>query len=297
MNGVLNVYKEKGYTSHDVVAKLRGICHQKKIGHTGTLDPEAEGVLPVCLGNATKLCDFLTDKSKVYEAVLLLGKTSDTYDAAGVITSEQSTDGINSEEITNVIKSFEPGYEQIPPMYSAKKINGQKLYDLARAGKEVERKAVSVSIPLIEILEINLPRVRMRVHCGKGTYIRSLCHDIGAKVGCGALMEELLRIRVSNFYIEQSMRLSEIQDLMDQGQLEEKLMPTDEVLYEYPEVHTTRDADRFLANGNMFPGKWASKSVENGTVVRVYNSECYFIGLFRYDGSRNMFMPVKMFPG
>ena len=185
INGVLNIYKEKGFTSHDVVAKLRGITKQKKIGHTGTLDPDAQGVLPVCLGKATKLCDMLTDKDKVYEAVLLLGKSTDTQDITGTVLEEKSISGLTEEAVRKCIQAFIGEQEQIPPMYSALKVNGKKLYELAREGIEIERKARRITIHDIEILEVNLPRVRMSVHCSKGTYIRTLCNDIGEKLGCG----------------------------------------------------------------------------------------------------------------
>ena len=181
INGILNVYKEAGYTSHDVVAKLRGICRQKKIGHTGTLDPDAVGVLPVCLGNATRLCDMLTDKSKEYEAVLLLGKVTDTQDISGKVLEEHPVPA-EEEKAVEAVLSFLGKYEQIPPMYSALKVNGKKLYELARAGKEVERAGRPVEIRQIEILSAALPEITFRVVCSKGTYIRTLCHDIGARL-------------------------------------------------------------------------------------------------------------------
>ena len=197
IHGIINVYKEKGFTSHDVVAKLRGIVGQKKIGHTGTLDPDATGVLPVCLGKATKLCDLLTDKDKTYEAVMLLGMTTDTQDVTGRILEEKSTETLTADKVREVIESFIGDYDQIPPMYSALKVNGKKLYELAREGKVVERKARPVKILDIRIIEMNLPRVRMEVSCSKGTYIRTLCHDIGEQLGCGGCMESLIRTRVS----------------------------------------------------------------------------------------------------
>ena len=161
VNGILNVYKEKGYTSHDVVAKLRGIVGQKKIGHTGTLDPDAEGVLPVCLGRATKVCDMLTEKDKTYEAVLLLGKETDTQDISGTVLRVGETEGLTQEQVKDCVMSFVGEYDQIPPMYSALKVNGKKLYELAREGKTIERKSRKVEIKEIRILEMALPRVRM----------------------------------------------------------------------------------------------------------------------------------------
>ena len=211
VNGILNAYKEKGNTSHDVVAKLRGIVGQKKIGHTGTLDPDAEGVLPVCLGRATKVCDMLTEKDKTYEAVLLLGKETDTQDISGTVLRVGETEGLTQEQVKDCVMSFVGEYDQIPPMYSALKVNGKKLYELAREGKTIERKSRKVEIKEIRILEMALPRVRMEVSCSKGTYIRTLCHDIGEKLGCFGSMESLLRTKVSRFEIESSLKLSEIQ--------------------------------------------------------------------------------------
>ena len=181
-NGIINIYKEKGFTSHDVVAKMRGICKQKKIGHTGTLDPDAVGVLPVCLGNGTKLCDMLTDKDKVYEAELLLGVTTDTQDVTGEVLAQRDVTASESQ-VREAIESFVGDYMQVPPMYSALKVDGKKLYELARAGKEVERAARPVKIHGIDIISVELPVIKMTVSCSKGTYIRTLCHDIGEKLG------------------------------------------------------------------------------------------------------------------
>lgn len=229
VNGILNVYKEKGYTSHDVVAKLRGIVGQKKIGHTGTLDPDAEGVLPVCLGRATKVCDMLTEKDKTYEAVLLLGKETDTQDISGTVLRVGETEGLTQEQVKDCVMSFVGEYDQIPPMYSALKVNGKKLYELAREGKTIERKSRKVEIKEIRILEMALPRVRMEVSCSKGTYIRTLCHDIGEKLGCFGCMESLLRTKVSRFEIESSLKLSEIQKKREEGKLSEIITPLDAV--------------------------------------------------------------------
>ena len=208
-HGIINIYKEAGYTSHDVVAKLRGILGQKKIGHTGTLDPDATGVLPVCLGVGTKLCDMLTDEDKEYVAELYLGVTTDTQDMTGTVLSQEEVT-IDEEQLKRIIYSFKGTYEQLPPMYSAIKVNGKKLYELAREGKTVERTRRSVRIEEIEILEINLPLVKMRVVCSKGTYIRTLCDDIGKKAGCGGAMKSLERTRVGGFLIEDALKLDRI---------------------------------------------------------------------------------------
>ncbi|MDE7231820.1 MAG: tRNA pseudouridine(55) synthase TruB, partial [Lachnospiraceae bacterium] len=193
-NGIMNVYKEAGFTSHDVVAKLRGICKQKKIGHTGTLDPDAVGVLPVCFGSGTKLCDMLTDWDKEYIATLRLGLVTDTQDISGRVllkTDPEKVQAVTEEQASESVMSFLGEYDQIPPMYSALKVNGKKLYELARAGREVERKPRRVQIRELEILEMSLSAIRFRVVCSKGTYIRTLCHDIGQKLGCGGVMKAL----------------------------------------------------------------------------------------------------------
>ena len=222
MDGVLVVRKEKGFTSHDVVAKLRGILHMKKIGHTGTLDPEAEGVLPVVLGKATRLVDMLTEKEKTYETVLRLGIETDTQDMTGQVLKELPVQ-ISEEKLKETVESFLGEQQQIPPMYSALKVNGKKLYELAREGKTVERKARPVTFYKIQIMEMDFPLIKLEVTCSKGTYIRTLCHDIGQKLGCGGCMEELLRTRSGQFTLEDSLTLDEIQKLMQQGKLEEHL--------------------------------------------------------------------------
>ena len=206
MDGIINVYKEEGFTSHDVVAKLRGICRQKKIGHTGTLDPQATGVLPVCLGSATRACEMLTDRTKEYVAELLLGQMTDTQDITGTVLEEKDVK-VTEEAVRETVLSFVGDYMQIPPMYSALKVNGKKLCDLAREGKTVERQARPVKILTIDILDVTLPRVRMRVHCSKGTYIRTLCQDIGEKLGCGGCMESLLRTQVSEFLLKDALKI------------------------------------------------------------------------------------------
>lgn len=214
LNGVINVYKEQGWTSFDVVNKLRNLLKVKKCGHTGTLDPNAEGVLCVCVGKATKLADKLTASDKEYETVMLLGKTTDTQDITGVVTKEMPVN-VSEDKVRETVMSFIGEQEQIPPMYSAKKIKGKKLYELAREGKVVERKPSHINIYSIDILEMNLPRVKMRVSCSKGTYIRTLCNDIGDRLLCGGTMESLLRTGACGFSVTESVKIAEIKDFVD----------------------------------------------------------------------------------
>lgn len=295
-DGIINIYKERGFTSHDVVAKLRGILKQKKIGHTGTLDPEAEGVLPVCLGKGTKLCDLLTDRDKIYETVLLLGQSTDTQDTTGAVM-ERSEVSVLEEQVREAIMSFVGEYAQVPPMYSALKVNGQKLCDLARAGKEIERKPRQVRIHQIEILDMDLPRVRMSVSCSKGTYIRTLCHDIGEKLGCHGCMERLLRTRSGMFCLERSFTLSEVEKLRDEGRLDEIIQSVDEVFKGLASVTLKEESQKLGYNGNPFKKSDVEQESEALGEVRVYDQEGRFIGIYRYDQERHSYRPVKMFYG
>ena len=283
INGIVNVYKEKGFTSFDVVAKMRGMFHQKKIGHTGTLDPDAEGVLPVCLGKATKVCDLLTDKDKEYKAVLLLGQETDTQDVTGEVLN--TSDVIVSEdEVRKVILSFLGEYEQVPPMYSALKVNGQKLCDLARKGITVERKARLVKIHKIEITNIDLPEVEMVVSCSKGTYIRTLCDDIGKKLGCYGCMKSLLRTKVDKFTVENALTLSQLQQLIDEKSESEWefVEPVDRVFHKYEAIKTKPEAQKLVMNGNRIPIEFVSdftteKMQKN---IRLYDFTDKFVGIY-----------------
>ena len=292
-SGVINIYKEAGYTSHDVVAKLRGILKQKKIGHTGTLDPQAQGVLPVCLGKGTKLCDLLADHDKEYEAVLRLGITTDTQDMEGNVLQESSVQ-VSEEEVRTCILSFQGEQMQVPPMYSALKVNGKKLYELAREGKVVERKARPVTFHKIEVLWMELPKVKIRVQCSKGTYIRTLCNDIGEKLGCGGCMEELLRTRVERFALEDAVKLDEVQKAMEEGTVDSLIFPVDRIFDQYPTAKTTTQGDLLVHNGNRLFSELLQQEPEaESGYVRVYDSEDTFIGLF--EKKTDQLVPVKMF--
>ena len=297
INGIVNIYKEKGYTSHDVVAVLRKVVGQKKIGHTGTLDPDATGVLPVCLGRATKVCELLTDHDKTYEALLLLGKTTDTQDISGEVLEEKDPAHLTEEKVRSCIESFIGEYDQVPPMYSALKVNGKKLYELAREGKTVERKSRRVQIHGIRILEMNLPHVRMEVDCSKGTYIRTLCHDIGEKLQVGGCMEELERTKVGRFLKEDAVTLDEVRQKMEQGEGAELFTPLDQIFAELPAV-TVTDAKAWMSyNGNDLPERFLLEKEEwtDGQEVRVYDSRKNFIGLYQYRAPKKLFHIKKMF--
>lgn len=299
-NGVLNIYKEKNFTSHDVVAKLRGILKQKKIGHTGTLDPNACGVLPVCLGKATRLCDLLTNKDKIYDTILLLGTQTDTQDIYGKVLNKTELDiikKINPKDIEEVIYSFVGNYSQIPPMYSAIKINGKRCYELARAGIEVERTPRRVDIISIEIVSMELPRINLRVQCSKGTYIRTLCHDIGMKLGCGACMEELLRTKVERFTLENSISLSTVEMLVNTNKINDVIIPIDEMFSQYPKVIVLEEYNKLLYNGNALTIECIGAFEEEylNTNIRVYDENNTFVALYKYDENNHILKNVKMF--
>ncbi len=296
MNGIINVYKEQGYTSHDVVAKLRGILHMKKIGHTGTLDPDAVGVLPVCIGRATKLCGMITDWGKAYEAVMLLGTRTDTQDVSGTVL-EQKEVNVTEVQIMDTINSFVGEYDQIPPMYSALKHNGKKLYELARQGIEVERKARRINISSIHVNELNLENkvktVTFTVECSKGTYIRTLCEDIGNKLGCGACMQSLKRTRVGLFGTDTSYTLSQLQELADNSKIEDVIIAVDNMFPDYPKVTVCEGFDKLLYNGNKLPEKAIIGEIGDNKEVRLYNNSQEFIGIYKYE--KGEFIPVKIF--
>ena len=298
INGIINVYKEKGFTSFDVVAKMRGMFHQKKIGHTGTLDPDAEGVLPVCLGKATKVCDLLTDKDKEYKAVLLLGQETDTQDISGEVLNIGEVN-VTEDEVRSAILSFVGAYEQVPPMYSALKVNGQKLCDLARKGITVERKARPVVIHKIEIISMKLPEIEMIVSCSKGTYIRTLCDDIGKKLGCFGCMKSLLRTRVDQFTVDKALTLAQLQKIIEEKTENDWdfVESVDSVFYKYVSIQTKEEAQKLVLNGNRIPYEFvADFSVEKmQEQVRLYDFTNKFIGIYTYIEESQEYKPVKLF--
>lgn len=299
-HGIINVYKEKGFTSFDVIAKMRGICGQKKIGHTGTLDPDAEGVLPVCLGKATKVCELLTSGQKEYEAVVRFGVETDTQDMTGTVLAQHDTSSLTETSVTETVALFKGTQKQIPPMYSALKKDGRKLCDLARAGITVEREPRDITVYDIQILEMRLPCVKIRVLCSKGTYIRTLCHDIGQKLGCGAAMESLLRTQASGFCIDGALTLRQIQDLKENGELQKAIKPLEDIFPDYQKISVSDGEERLLLNGNPISlPEYAEEILENEDgaphCFRMYTGNGDFVAVYRFDRETGYFKPVKMF--
>ena len=277
MNGILNVNKEPGYTSNDVIAILRGILRIKKIGHTGTLDPGACGVLPVCLGRATKAAALLTASQKEYEAELLFGQEPDTQDLSGVVTRSTSY-RFQEEAFYQAVEELTGDIWQVPPMYSALKVGGVRLYDLAREGIEVERKPRKIRIEEIRVLRLDEKGARIRVTCQKGTYIRTLCEDLGRKTGWLACMSYLCRLRSGPFTLADSLTIDEIRERKEQGTLEERILSVDRLFEAYEEIRIGEDQEKRLKNGNtlVVPARSAP-----GERIRVYDMRGQFTALYR----------------
>ncbi|MHC1721215.1 MAG: tRNA pseudouridine(55) synthase TruB [Clostridiaceae bacterium] len=265
MNGILNVNKPAGNTSFDVVRKIKKIAETKRVGHTGTLDPEASGVLPVCIGGATKFADYIMKDKKEYLATLKLGIKTDTYDRTGNVLQTYAV-SVNEDEAVKVIKSFVGRIKQVPPMYSALKVNGERLYSLARKGIEIEREPRDVEIFGIDILEVNLPDIIFKVSCSKGTYIRSLCYDIGEKLNCGGTMWDLIRISSGIFNIENSVNLSNL----NKDNIKDYLIPVEKALQDYPSLSFDEKYGALLVNGVSLMDKRAIAPIAMDQLYKVY---------------------------
>lgn len=276
-NGIIIVDKPQEWTSQDVTAKLRGVFHERRIGHGGTLDPMATGVLPVFVGRATRAVEFMESADKEYEAELLLGTVTDTQDTQGTVLSETEA-SVTREQLEAVLKTFTGEIAQIPPMYSAVKINGQKLCNLARKGVEIERKPRKITVHSIEILEGSGKTWKLRIVCSKGTYVRTLCHDIGAALGCGGCMASLRRTRAGRFTIENALPLSQILDFSKTQDASELLAPVDSLFSEYPPLIVSMAQAGRIQNGAQIQ----DRQFPDGT-FRVYSEDGRFLALSKSE--------------
>ena len=282
ISGVINIYKEKGFTSHDVVNIVRKKLGRIKTGHTGTLDPDATGVLPICFGKATKLSEYIASSIKEYKAVVCLGKTTTTQDESGEILTEKEV-LYDRQDIINVVDTFKGEIMQTPPMYSAIKVSGKKLYELAREGQEIERKKRKINIYDIKIDRfIDKEHFEFTVVCSKGTYIRSLCSDIGDMLGCGAYMQSLIRTRSGNFYIEDAIKLEDLDNIIEKDLLKQNIISMDSVLSEYKKVFILNKAEKFLYNGNKLSFNFIKDKPELKIDEKlvVYDEENRLIGIY-----------------
>lgn len=282
MNKIINILKPTGMTSHDVVSRVRRILNTKKVGHTGTLDPDASGVLPICIGKATKISELILNKDKSYICELTLGITTDTYDSSGSIVKRTEDFKITKEDIEKAFETQRGEIEQFPPIYSALKVNGKKMCDLARSGKadDIVIKSRKVNIKELNILSINNRKIMFYVKCSKGTYVRSICHDIGEFLGCGGHMSFLLRTSSGRFNLENSITLEELEEFNNNGILEKYLYDIDYVLNNYKEVNLRQSAVKYYSNGGIIDSKRFSTNNldENDEFVRVY-SDGIFLGV------------------
>lgn len=279
MNGVINVIKNTGMTSFDVVAKVRRIAKEKKVGHTGTLDPEASGVLPICLGKATKIIDYMMENEKAYRVSFKLGIVTDTYDLEGKIISERDASNISKKEIMKAISEFIGNIKQVPPMYSALKQNGVRLYELARKGIEVEREARDIIIYKIENIDIQ-DEITMDVYCSKGTYIRSLCFDIGEKLNVGATMTKLCRMKNGNFILQNGVNIEDL----NEDNIKNNIMSIEEALYRFDKIIINNKFTKLLVNGvKVYDKRLCKDSLEDNKLYRVYDDLNTFIGLGKKD--------------
>ena len=282
ISGVINIYKEKGFTSHDVVNIVRKKLGRIKTGHTGTLDPDAMGVLPICVGKATKLSEYIASSIKEYKAIVKLGKTTTTQDASGD-TIEEKEVNCTQDDIKNVVNTFKGEIMQIPPMYSAIKINGKKLYELAREGKEIERKKRKITIYDIQVTKfIDKETFEITVLCSKGTYIRTLCSDIGEKLNCGAYMDYLLRTRTGDFYVNDSIKLEDMDKILENDKLKDILIPMDNVLSKYKKIIVLNKANKFLYNGNKISFNYIknNENLKQDEKITVYDEGGSLVGIY-----------------
>jgi tRNA pseudouridine55 synthase len=292
MDGNFNVHKPTGMTSHDVVAKMRKLLKQRRVGHAGTLDPAASGVLPICVGQGTRVAEYLSESGKAYRATIICGVETDTYDVEGEVTRTASTEMLDLAGLEAALEHFRGPQMQIPPRYSAIKIQGQAAYKRARAGEELALEARPIEITRLEIVAWHNPTLTLDVECSKGTYIRSLAYDLGRALGCGAHLGGLVRTRSGPFRLEESVTLADLETASAEGTLASYLQPADRALAQYPALHLTADEAVRVKHGNPF-----AYALEHGiyTLGRVYNAEGGFIAIAEWRPELGKWQPKKVF--
>jgi tRNA pseudouridine55 synthase len=300
MDGLLTINKEVGWTSHDVVAKIRQVLGGIKVGHAGTLDPAATGVLPVLLGRGTRIAEYLVEWDKEYRAVLRLGESTDTQDGTGTILARRSTDGVTTAAIHEAVGRFRGVIEQVPPMYSAVKVSGVPLYRLARAGKTVVRETRKVFIHFLDILEINERDITLRVGCSKGTYVRTLCADLGTALGVGGHLLSLERCRVGPLTLDQAVTVDEVVIRQELGCLREDVRSLDEALQQLPIVKVDGMAADRVRHGVPVPLSQilpsdgpADETVKPGQAVRIQDGDGRLLAIGKYAGAGQMSLAIE----
>ncbi|MDD9270333.1 tRNA pseudouridine(55) synthase TruB [Paenibacillus sp. GCM10023248] len=301
LEGILPVWKPEGFTSHDVVAKARGILGIKRIGHTGTLDPQVTGVLPLCIGRATRMVEYMQELPKEYEAKLLVGLSTDTEDMTGTVTAEVPHVHLEESQVRDILHRFVGDIDQTPPMFSAVKVDGKRLYELAREGKEVERKSRRVTIHRLDIVRMDLtaerPEIHFRVLCSKGTYIRTLCVDIGKALGYPAVMKSLIRTSTGSIRKEQCLTFEQIAELKKQGDLQNHLIPMDQAISHIPAVELSAQEAVHVQQGKRIalPAQRVESAKDSQVLVRAYSPDQRFLGLFEWRSAGQILIPSKVF--
>ncbi len=289
ISGILNIDKPRGMTSHDVVNCVRRACGQRKVGHAGTLDPQATGVLLLALGEATRVIEYLVEGRKVYRAYIYLGIETDTYDGEGGIICQERELTVSRSQAERVLELFRGEIWQVPPMYSAIKHEGRPLYSFARQGVTLERKPRLLEIHRMEMLDWAPPHLSLEIECSKGTYIRSLAHDLGEKLGCGAYLEALVRLASGRFTLEDALSLAEVVDGFAEGHWQEMVRPADEALLDYDAMRVDEERERKLRQGQQIEGEAST------TLCRAYSLGGNFIAIVQYDPSTQLWQPKKVF--
>jgi tRNA pseudouridine55 synthase len=291
-DGILNIHKASGMTSHEVVARVRKLLRQKRVGHTGTLDPLATGVLPICVGQATRVAEYLSESGKAYQAEITFGTVTDTYDAEGTVIRTANTNTLTLEHIENLLPRFLGSQMQVPPLYSAIKIQGQPAYKHARAGEELTLEPRAVEITQLHIVDWQHPKLTLDVECSKGTYIRSLAYDLGEALECGAYLTALLRTRSGPFSIEQSLTLEQLADAIEQGQIATCLFPADYALQHYPAIYLDEETAQRVLHGNAF--HYQLDTAISQPLARLYDPIGHFFAIAVWDAEHVLWQPKKV---
>ncbi|HEX79346.1 MAG TPA: tRNA pseudouridine(55) synthase TruB [Dehalococcoidia bacterium] len=295
MDGILNINKPPGRTSFSVVAMVRKLCRERRVGHAGTLDAMAGGVLPVCVGKGTRVIEFLMDARKLYRAVIRLGVATDTYDATGKVIQEGNAAGISREQVELALETFCGSIVQTPPMYSALKYRGQRLYRLARAGMEIKRESRPTTVYRIELKDFVTTVVTLEVECSRGTYIRSLAHDLGQMLGCGAHLEHLLRLKYGPFDIDDAVSLKQFEEGFNNGSWQKLVYPIDTVLGQWTSVVVGEEQERMIKHGGSVVIEDIQIEDGVGSRCRAYNRDGYFIAILYFDPEKRQWQPEKVF--
>lgn len=291
MDGILNINKAPGMTSHDVVARVRKLIKQKRVGHAGTLDPAATGVLPICIGQGTRVAEYLSESGKAYQAVITFGIVTDTYDGEGSVLRTKDASTLQLDQIVAALPSFLGQQMQLPPSYSAIKLQGQPAYKRARAGENITLEPRPIEIQQLQILDWQPPQLTLAIECSKGTYIRSLAYDLGEYLGYGAHLSSLVRTRSGPFVLAESISLTQLAEAIEQGTWSNYVFPPDIALGQHPAIHLDATTSARVLHGNAFHYDLAATT----TLARVYDATGRFIAIANWESQYNIWQPTKVF--